>query len=206
MISLRIKTIASFISNDDVVLDIGCDHGYLDIYLKENNLCKDVIASDINSNALSSAINNFKKRKLDIKYYLSDGFDKIDIYFNTAVIAGMGTNTILHILNSDKSPNKLIISSNNELSKLRINLNKIGYKIEEEKVILENKHYYSIMLCSKGKQKLSKKEKLFGLSNNSEYYNYLIKKNKDIIKKVPLLKKIKLNYYNYILKGLTEKK
>ena len=48
---------ASFIEKNDSVLDLGCDHGYLAIYLKKNNLCKNVIASDISSNALDIAKN-----------------------------------------------------------------------------------------------------------------------------------------------------
>ena len=205
MISVRIKAIASFVSKEDIVVDIGCDHGYLDIYLKENNLCQEVIASDIKESALNMAKSNFQKRKLKIKTFLSDGFNNIDAYFNTAVIAGMGTTTILKILNSDKKPDKLIIASNNELAKLRLNLNNIGYMIKDEKVIFD-KHYYTIMLCNKGSQKLKKKEILFGISNNKEYFNYLINKNKEIINKVPFTKKINLLYQNYILKGLIEKK
>ena len=206
MISDRIKTIASFIDKEDIVVDIGCDHGYLCVYLKENNLCKKVIASDIKESALNMAKENFQKRNLKINTYISDGFKEIKEDYNTAVIAGMGTTTILNILANDKKPPKLIIASNNELAKLRLNLNKIGYKIEEEKAIYDHGHYYVIMLCYKGKQTLNKKEQLFGLSKNKEYYNYLRNKNKELIKKVPLKKKLELYYQNYILKSLTEKK
>ena len=51
MNSLRLKTVASFINQDDKVVDIGCDHAYLSIYLIKNKFCKKVIASDINENA-----------------------------------------------------------------------------------------------------------------------------------------------------------
>ena len=47
MNSDRIKALADDISKKDTVLDVGCDHGYLSIYLKTNNLCKEVYASDI---------------------------------------------------------------------------------------------------------------------------------------------------------------
>ena len=60
MLNKKLKTIASLINKNDTVLDIGCDHAYLAIYLKQNNLCKDVYASDINSNALKQANKNIK--------------------------------------------------------------------------------------------------------------------------------------------------
>ena len=58
------------------------------------------------------------------------------------------------------------LSSNNEQYKLRYNLNKIGYKIVEEKIVLENNHYYNILYYVKGNQKLKKKEFKYGISNN----------------------------------------
>ena len=152
------------------------------------------------------AISNFLTRKLQINSYVSDGFNNIKEDFNTAVIAGMGTNTILNILKSNRTPNKIILASNNELAKLRKEVNKLGYVLKAEKVILDNKHYYSIMLYEKGKQRLTNKEIKYGISHNQEYYQYLIHKNNEIIAKVPFKKKIKLKYENYILKGLTEKK
>lgn len=206
MNSERIKALASFVDKKDTVVDIGCDHGYLSIYLKQNNFCKEVYASDISINALNSAINNFKKYKLDIKAYVSDGFENIPNSFNTAVIAGMGTSTILKIISHKKTPKKLILASNNDLYKLRKSLNKMGYKIVDEKAILENNHYYIIMLCIKKKQKLNNIELKFGISNNENYYQYLLNKNKELIKKVPFKKKIKLIYECLILKKIIEKK
>lgn len=206
MNSERIKALASEIEPEDIVLDVGCDHGYLCIYLKQNNLCKEIYASDVSENALNSAKNNFKKYNLDINSFVSDGFNAVTVSFNTAVIAGMGTSTILHILESEKTPDKLIVSSHNEHYKLRKNLNKIGYKIINEKALFENNHYYIILTLKKGKQKLTKNEMKFGISNNKDYYNYLLNKKKEILKRVPFSKKIKLYYECLILKGLIEKK
>ena len=62
------------------------------------------------------------------------------------------------------------------------------------------------MLYLKGKQSLSKKELLFGISNNKEYFNYLLNKNRELLNKVPLKKKLNLLYENHLLKGLIEKK
>ena len=206
MNSKRLNALASNVSEKDVVLDVGCDHGYLSLYLKENNLCKEVYASDISENALKSAQNNFKKHNVQIKTFVSDGFSNIPVFFDTAVIAGMGTNSILKIIDSEKTPRKLVLSSNNELFRLRKSLNKLGFKIIDERAILENNHYYSVMLVLKGRQRLNRKELLFGISNDDEYYQYLYDKNKELIPKVPFKKKIKLQYECILLKGLIERK
>jgi len=206
MFSERIKALAKEISKKDTVVDIGCDHGYLSIYLKQNKLCKEVYASDISEQALNYAKKNIKKYNLDIKTYVSDGFENIPEHFDTAVIAGMGTSTILKIINHKKTPNKLVLASNNEHYRLRKNLNKMGYKIVDEQAVLENNHYYIILLCIKNKQKLSRTDLKFGISNNDEYYKYLLNKNNELIKKVPFKKKIKLYYDSIILKKLIERK
>ena len=205
MISQRLLKIASLIDKDDIVVDVGCDHGYLAIYLKENNLCKRVYASDISINALNYARKNIQKKDLDIKTFVSDGLNDINVSFNTVVLAGMGTSTILSILKNKKIPNKLVIASNNEYYKLRKNINEMGYKINKELVVFENNHYYIILECIKGLQKLSYSDLKFGISFNNDYYQYLINKNIDLIKKVPLKKKFILLYDNFLLKKLLKK-
>jgi len=206
MVSDRLLALANDISKKDTVLDVGCDHGYLSIYLKENNLCKEVYACDISESALNVARKNFKKSNLDIKNFVSDGFKNIPVDFDTAVIAGMGTSTILKILESEKIPKKLVLGSQNELYRLRKSLYKIGYKLVDEQQILEKGHYYAIFLYIKAKQKLKRSELKFGISNNDDYYAYLISKNNEIIKKVPFKKKLILHYDNLILKRLIKRK
>lgn len=194
MISKRLKSITTFISKDDQVVDVGCDHGLLSIYLYENKLCKSIIASDINCNALSNAIENIKKRKLNIKTVISDGLSNIDTsYIDTVIISGMGTNTILHILeDKDKLKNikKLIIQSNNDHKLLRTTLNEIGYYLQDEKIIYENKKYYITMYYIKSNKINTKLEYKYGIikEENKDYYNYLINGNKEILKKIPLTK------------------
>ena len=61
-LSPRLKLISDFVPLDSKVMDIGCDHGLLDIYLyqNKNKKVKKIIASDINSSALNNAIENIK--------------------------------------------------------------------------------------------------------------------------------------------------
>ncbi len=196
MLSLRLKTIASFLNKNDNVIDIGCDHGYLSIYLKKTVGCLHVLATDINQNALNNAINNIKKQKLadQIKTILSDGLKNIDVKdYNTIVISGMGTSTILDILSDEdklKNINKLIIQSNNDYYELRKEITKKDYYINNEKIVYDKEKYYLIIEFKKGKQKYKKEELYYGpiASKNKEnkaYFEFLLQKNLEILKNVP---------------------
>lgn len=210
MKSERIFALASFINKDARVADIGCDHAYLAIYLTKNKLCKSVVATDIHKNALESAKKNISDYKLDknISLYLTDGLEGVpQEQLDTLVIAGMGTSTILHILEKvDKKYIKsLVLQSNHDLYTLRNNLGKLGYYLQKEKVVYENKHYYVIGLYTQNKRKLTKREKYFGIydSSNLNYYKFLKEKIELNYKRVNLRhikEKLSFYYQRYLLK------
>lgn len=181
----RIKAIASLVDNDALVVDIGTDHAYLPIYLYENDITKNIVASDISSNALLFAKNNLEKHNLrgKIKLVVSDGFINLDECFDIAIISGVGTETIKKILDNEVLPNKLILSSHKNVSDLREYMFKIGYKIEKEIIVYENNIYYNIIKYVKGKDILSKYDLLVGLSNDINYKKHLLNKYKEIYEK-----------------------
>ncbi len=210
MLSLRIETIASFVSKENKVVDVGCDHAYLAIHLVKKELCESVIATDVNLNALENAKKNIKEAGLQKKIptFLSNGIAGIlDKEFDTLVISGMGTATILKIMqevNSSKVK-KLIIQSNNDLYLLRTSLEKCGYFLEEEKVVYEKRHYYVIGHYNLSAKPLSLREKLFGKydAKNKEYYQFLNEQLHIIYKKIrnkSKWKKIKLYFKIQLLK------
>ena len=91
----------------------------------------------------------------------------------------MGTKTIKHILsNKEKLKNidKIILSSNNDHYLLRKFMQKNNYKLVDEKIIYEKKHYYVISKYEKGKQKLKKSQLMFGIrkKENIEYVEELL--------------------------------
>ena len=211
MESIRILAIAKFIDRSDKLIDVGCDHGYLGIYLKQNNLVNDLLLTDVSNNALNSAITNIKRSNLDIKTKCTDGLQGIDLdKYNTISISGMGTNTILNILSlikDNNTINKLILQSNNDLDILRREVIKLGFYLDDEITIKENDIYYVICKFIKGDSKLSEKEILFGLNKEDKrtYYKYLINTYSNIlsnIKDTGNLKYIELNNYIKILNEL----
>lgn len=168
----RLQTIANLVRQDDKVLDIGCDHGLLDIYLSQNNI--KVIASDINPNALNQMKANLIKYSNQgngpvdaINIRLGSGLKPVKSgEVDTIILAGMGTETILKILEDDKEKltkiNKIITQSNRDQEELRKGIRRYGYYIKEEKVVLEKGHYYTIILFQKGFRFYRKKDYYLG--------------------------------------------
>ena len=113
-LSKRLETVASFIDKKDKsVIDIGCDHGLLSIFLAEKYQNLNIIASDVNDNALESARRNVSKYKLEdrIDIRLGSGISVISEKDNvdTIVVAGMGANTIIGFLKYSQDKLKNII-------------------------------------------------------------------------------------------------
>ena len=191
MLSRRLQKIASFLESKDKVVDIGCDHGYLGIYAIQNNLVQSIILADIKDSALSMARKNVANSNLDIPLIVSDGLENIDKNaINTIVISGMGTSTILHILNNkEKMENidKLILQSNNNLDILRTEVTKLGFKLVDEITVLDNNICYVICLFKKNNEnKLDNKTIKYGLikKDKKDYYEYLITNQIDILRKL----------------------
>lgn len=185
-ISDRLKVIGDFINEEDKVIDIGCDHALLDIYLceKYNNI--KIIASDIVDDAINNAKSNIEKYgyldRIDLR--LGDGLSIINPEeIDTIVISGMGFLTIKEILSNEiKMVNvkKIVIQSNTDVVKLRKFVISLGYKIVREELVKDNDIIYNVIEFNLGKEKYSYEEIYFGpmiLKNKNElFYEYYSKK------------------------------
>ena len=206
-LSKRLEEIANLINNEEII-DIGCDHALLDIYLTLHKNIK-CIASDISDKVLEKAKLNIKKYDLEdkIKVIQSNGLKNIVLKNQTIVIAGMGTHTILDILNDKQINNSLLICSNNDYELLRRKICNKNYYIKEEKAIYDNKHWYIIIRFEKGYKTYSKFDYKIGplLKNNKEYLEYLYNKYINIYKKIPkkyIIQRIKLHRFISKIKKL----
>jgi len=195
MISNRLKSLAGLVVNTDKVIDVGSDHCLLSIYLVKNNIVDSLISSDINQNALSGGLKNIRKYKVEdkINIVLGDGISMIDENIDTAVIAGMGINTIIKILSHKniKHLNKLIIQSTGDYFLLRNFIVTKRYYISHEAVIYDKGKYYINIVFTRGKKRYSIKELRFGpilMHANKEYFKYLLKKQDAIIENIPSYK------------------
>lgn len=197
MLSKRLETVASLVTTDSVI-DVGCDHGYLDIYLTLKGI--KCLATDVSENALRVAIDNFKKYNLDIPALCTDGLNGIDIKkTDTIVISGMGTDTIMKILNKDIN-NDLVISSNNHLERLRRYIVSIGYFIDKEVFVMDNNKPYVIIKFKKGKMNYTDFDYIIGpIIKDKDYFDYLINKYIRILNNIPDFYKDKIKYYQELI-------
>lgn len=197
-ISKRLKAISEFINEKDKIIDIGCDHALLDIYLKDKYENIKIIASDIHEEALKIAKKNLEKYNFDgkIDLRLGDGLSVVNSdEINTIVIAGMGYYNIVKILSEkEKLENveKIIVQSNTDVVKLRKFVIKLGYKIDDETLLEDKNIVYTIIKFVKGNEKydykqiyfgprlLEKKDKLF---NN--YYSKKLLKYQNLLLQLP---------------------
>jgi len=150
-VSPRLLACCDFISPGDRVADIGCDHGYLGIYLLSKGIASSVIASDIRNEPLQCAVRNSAKFGVQdkITFHLSDGVQNIPRDFDTLVCAGMGGDTMVSILSSapwlkDKRY-RLVLQCQSKTPMLRKYLHDSGWRILEERVLRDGRFLYTVM-------------------------------------------------------------
>ena len=193
MISKRLLSLVKYIDSKDKVIDVGCDHALLDIYLVKHDFLKSIIVSDVHENALNSGIENIKKEGLEnvISTRLGNGLEVLnDGEVDTLLISGMGSTTILNILNSNhtKYLKKLIIQSNNDHYLLRKNICSIGFRIIDECFVYDNDKYYVNIVFERGNNDYTDKELKYGpflMKEGLEYYKNEKSKLESIYKNIP---------------------
>ena len=150
-LSSRLEAACRFVKPGDRVADVGCDHGYLGIYLIKNKIASHVIASDINEGPLNAAVFNAEKYGVRdrMQFFLSDGVKNIPHDFDTLVCAGMGGDTMISILQAApwlQSGNyRLILQCQSKRPELRRYLGENGWFIREESVIKDGRFLYTVM-------------------------------------------------------------
>ncbi len=92
-LSLRLSAIADMVTEGNRLVDVGCDHGYLPVYLVHTGRIQRAIAMDVREGPLSRAREHIEDYSLSayIECRLSDGLEALKAgEGDTLVIAGMG--------------------------------------------------------------------------------------------------------------------
>lgn len=197
-IKKRLSAIINLIEKNKKVIDIGTDHGLVPLYLAKNKISTDILATDISENSLKKLIDSLDA---DIAKYIKtkvcDGFEGIKSEKNqVAIIAGMGANTIIEIIESNiefaKNLDYLILASNINNEKLREYLLENSFEITNDFIVYENKKYYDIIKTKFGEKKSYDLSEIYFGKTNIDKHNKLLeekleveyKKNKKFLKDI----------------------
>ena len=216
-LSERLEAISDFVDETDRLIDIGCDHAILDIYLCRKYKDMFIIASDIHEGALNQAKSNIEKHSLTkrIDTRLGDGLTIVNpSEFDTIVISGMGFHNIKKILlNKPKMIHypKIIIQCNTDVVKLRKFVIKLGYKITREKLVMDNDIIYTVIEFKQGKEKYNYDQIYFGpriLENKddlfNEYYSKKLLKYENLLLQLPWYEVYNMFHHKHLIKIISK--
>lgn len=151
-LSKRLQTIADMVSPGLTVADVGCDHGFVSIYLYEKQIAKKVIAMDLRPGPLARAKEHIEAFGYSgyIETRLSDGVTALAAGEADAVIcAGMGGRLMAKILADGHEKittmKELVLQPQSELPFFREFLRENNLHIIDENMIKEDGKYYPII-------------------------------------------------------------
>ena len=150
-LSPRLAAVAGLVPMGARVADIGCDHGYLSLYLPESGTAAHCIASDVREGPLSAAKENVRASGLEgsIELRLGDGLSGIAPEETDCVIlAGMGGDTMREILQAAPwitgGGHTLVLQPQSHTDTLRLWLSGQGFSVTAERVVYDRGHLYVV--------------------------------------------------------------
>lgn len=153
-LSKRMQAVAGLVPHGVTVCDVGCDHGFVAIYLIKERICPKVIAMDINKGPLMRAEEHIRAAGLSsyIETRLSDGVTALKAgEADCMIAAGMGGRLIVKIMEDGfeklKRMRYLILQPQSELSFVRGFLRRQGFRISKENMVFEDGKFYPMMLA-----------------------------------------------------------
>lgn len=156
-ISKRLLCCADLVPRGGRVADVGCDHGYLGIYLLEKGLADSVIAMDLRQEPLRRAKNNAARFGTAgrMHFYVCDGLQALGQgSVDTVVCAGLGGDTIAKILDdcpwSDDENITWILQPQTSGNDLRRYLGEHSFSIRREVLVQDGGFLYAAMEVKSG--------------------------------------------------------
>ncbi len=158
-LSGRLLSLADMVTPGNRLVDVGCDHGYLSIYLVQTSRTPSAIAADVREGPLGRARAHIAENGLEdrIETRLSDGLAAVSPGEGDAlVISGMGGPLILRILEEypdcRDSFREMILGPQSDLANFRPLLFGMleGWELTGEDMVEEDGKFYPVIRMSRG--------------------------------------------------------
>ncbi|MCR5157462.1 MAG: class I SAM-dependent methyltransferase [Butyrivibrio sp.] len=150
--SKRLLTVAKMLGGAESfrrVADVGCDHGYVSIYLVQSGIAETALAMDVRRGPLAIATGNVEAFGLKdrIETRLSDGLEKLEPgEADALVVAGMGGKLMISILEKkslfDLGIKYAVLQPQSDIDEFRQFLRDNGFTVVDENIVLEDGKYY----------------------------------------------------------------
>ena len=151
-LSARLQMLADMVTPGSRLVDVGCDHGCLSVYLVQKGICPEAIAMDVRQGPLAGARRHVKEYGLGdyISLRLSDGLKAYRAGEADALVcAGMGGRLMERILREGRSQaaqlREVIAQPQSEIPRFRAFLRETGFLVTEEAAVCEEGKYYFAM-------------------------------------------------------------
>ena len=193
VLSGRMSLVAEMVTKGNKCADIGCDHGYVAIWLYKTGRSPHVIAADVRKGPLKSAEENARAFGCgdNVECRLGDGLAVLEQNeAESIIIAGMGGRTMVSILDGRPgvrdAASELILEPQSEAKEVRKYLYANGFEINDEGLVREENKYYPVIKAVKAFKagELSEEEYTFGPC--------LIKKKDPLLKEMIMKKRQEL--------------
>lgn len=168
-LSKRMQAVAQMVPAGHIAADVGCDHGFVSIYLVKNGICPHVYAADVRPGPLDRAKEHIAASGLSscITPVLSDGLKEVRVGempeenmadsgmkhkapgADVMIAAGMGGKLTIRILSDVPHKTKqltwVVLEPQSEVWLVRRWLSENGFMIVEEAMVLEDEKYYPVI-------------------------------------------------------------
>lgn len=159
VLSARMRALTDMVTAGNRVCDVGCDHGWVSIYLVQQGISPRVLAMDVRQGPLSRAQEHIRQRGLEeyIETRLSDGVMALETgEADTLICAGMGGRLMRRILEEGREKletmEELILQPQSEIPAFRAFLRQADYVTLAENMVYEDGKYYPLMKVRAGKR------------------------------------------------------
>jgi tRNA (adenine22-N1)-methyltransferase len=153
----RLKAVADMVLPGQPMADIGSDHGYLPLYLVNQGIVPSAIAVEVRQGPWAKADHQVRLHGLErkIQVRLGDGLKPLQPgEVASAVLAGMGAQTIVKILTESMSIvnglKRLVLQPMAEIPALREWLYRHHFHLTHEELVREGDRYYVVMAVQAG--------------------------------------------------------